>query len=521
MMKLSCLWFLALGDTWGPDPADPPDPAMLSALALALPLGAAAAVECLDPRNFGAVPGDPGSSAGPNWERNTQAIQAAIDAAASQPKPRAVCISGGDFVTSDLYLRSDLRFEISAGARLLAGVNVTGKALIHGENVSNLELLGRGEVHGNAEHCWSSYSPIYNRVEPKGARSHLLYLSGAKDVRVSGLTFRNATFWNIHIQNSQDVTLDGVKVIGSQLYPNNDGIEPDSSVRVSILNSYIDVADDGISPISTVEGGELKELVVRNTTIRSKSHAIKFGSTCDADCHSSVFENITIWDSNSGISVQQRGAGKVYNLTWRDIRIETRYQAPRWWGNGEWLSFTTRKRSLEPPQPEGEAGDLRDLWFENIVARSENGGLLSGHGNSKVRNVTFLNVKVNITPGIGNYSQGQGPNCCLRDENATTCHQVCMGSKDYRPSYEEDVGCDSFGNCRARGLAYGLRVENAEYVKVLNMSVSFASPRQPWFGRWCFSKDEISSVGFDGAKCTLDLAGPIVDQFEPDATILS
>lgn len=30
----------------------------------------------------------------------------------------------------------DLRFEISAGARLLAGVNVTGKALIHGENVS-------------------------------------------------------------------------------------------------------------------------------------------------------------------------------------------------------------------------------------------------------------------------------------------------------------------------------------------------------------------------------------------------
>ena len=54
--------------TWGPDPADPPDPAMLSALALALPLGAAAA-ECLDPRDFGAVPGDPGSSAGPNWEK--------------------------------------------------------------------------------------------------------------------------------------------------------------------------------------------------------------------------------------------------------------------------------------------------------------------------------------------------------------------------------------------------------------------------------------------------------------------
>ena len=138
--------------------------------------------------------------------------------------------------------------------------------------MQNTELRGAGEVHGKAEHCWSSYSATDNRVEPRGLRPHLLYLNEAKDIRVNGLTFRNATFWNIHIYKSQDIVLNSVTVIGSQLFPNNDGIEPDSSVRVSILNSYIDVADDGISPISTVEGGELSDLLVRNTTIRSKSN---------------------------------------------------------------------------------------------------------------------------------------------------------------------------------------------------------------------------------------------------------
>ena len=77
--------------------------------------------------------------------------------------------------------------------------------------------------------------------------------------------------------------------------------------------------------------GPLKDFVVRNTTVRSHSHAIKFGSNCDTNMYNVLFENVTIWDSNGGMSIQQRSQGNITNITFANIRVETRYEAPRWW----------------------------------------------------------------------------------------------------------------------------------------------------------------------------------------------
>ena len=45
-----------------------------------------------------------------------------------------------------------------------------------------------------------------------------------------------------------------------------------------------------------------------------------------------LFENITIYDSNRGIGIQQRGPGNITNVTYKNIKIETRWNAVRWWG---------------------------------------------------------------------------------------------------------------------------------------------------------------------------------------------
>ena len=235
----------------------------------------------------------------------------------------------------------------------------------------------------------------------------------------------------------------------------------------------------------------MSDLVVRNTTIRSKSHAIKFGSTCDADCYNGYFENITIYDSNSGLSVQQRGTGSIYNLTFRDIRVETRYQSPRWWGNGEWLSFT-----VEPRYIGDSVGDIHDLRFEGITARSENGGLLSANIPNGVNNVVFSDINVTILSGIGNYSTGLGPACCKPGGDEMTC----MGTRDHGPSYVEDVDCTSFGNCRTVAKADGLRIENAHNVLLEDFNVEFEGDRQDWFGG-CVALDErCTEVEVKGTK---------------------
>jgi hypothetical protein len=49
-----------------------------------------------------------------------------------------------------------------------------------------------------------------------------------------------------------------------------------------------------------------------------RSSAIKFGSNTDEDCHDLVFSNITIWDSNRGLGIQQRYGCSRCNLKLKD-----------------------------------------------------------------------------------------------------------------------------------------------------------------------------------------------------------
>ena len=202
-------------------------------------------------------------------------------------------------------------------------------------------------LYGNAEYAYSYYSPVDNRFQPDlpdGKRPHLLIVYNSSDITIKDLHFHNSSDWNILIRKSANVLIDSVDIYGDPRYPNNDGIEPDSCVNLTIANSRISVADDGISPISSIADGPLKNLHVYNTTIRSKSHAIKFGSTCDADCTDAVFENITIWDSNSGLSIQQRGAGNIDNITFRDI-CSNAIRGTEMVGQRQWLSVTVSRDS--------------------------------------------------------------------------------------------------------------------------------------------------------------------------------
>ena len=102
-------------------------------------------------------------------------------------------------------------------------------------------------------------------------------------------------------------------IYGDSRFPNNDGFDPESCINVTLINSRIDVADDGICPKvmkaknkivvelsvltecysflfthiavnyffftkASAGGGPLQGLYVHNVSIRSPSHAIKFGS---------------------------------------------------------------------------------------------------------------------------------------------------------------------------------------------------------------------------------------------------
>ena len=47
---------------------------------------------------------------------------------------------------------------------------------------------------------------------------------------------------------SRDIYVDGVDIYGDSRFPNNDGFDPESCTNVTLVNSRISVADDGVCP---------------------------------------------------------------------------------------------------------------------------------------------------------------------------------------------------------------------------------------------------------------------------------
>ncbi|MEZ4686410.1 MAG: glycosyl hydrolase family 28 protein [Bacteroidia bacterium] len=66
-----------------------------------------------------------------------------------------------------------------------------------------------------------------------------------KNVLIEGVTIRNSPMWILHPVLSENVTIDGVKVISHG--PNSDGCDPECCKNVWIKNCYFDTGDDCIA----------------------------------------------------------------------------------------------------------------------------------------------------------------------------------------------------------------------------------------------------------------------------------
>jgi hypothetical protein len=448
-----------------------------------------------------------------NVDDNTFRIQRAINDASSGHEPLGfggcVSIGDGDWRVRTVEVKSNITLRIEARSRLVNVVNVTELAVVLIDNAQHVTIEGGGMIYGDAENAWSYYSEKDGRFSPYGVdgskqRVHLLLVRNSEDIVVRDISLHNSTDWTFRMDASRDIWVENVDIYGDSRFPNNDGFDPESCTNVTLLNSRIDVADDGICPKASAGSGPLQGFVVRNTTVRSHSHAIKFGSNTDTNMSDILFDNITIWDSNGGMSIQQRSQGSIINVTFSNVKVETRYEAPRWWGNGEWLSISNT------PRDNGFAiGEIRGLQFINISGRSENGGLLSGLSNGAY-NIEFKNVHIRIETW-GNYSTGplpcsQNPKVCTNEahplcvpQTATPGTEIsCLGSHDYRPT--PPGNCSYY--CRSKAVADGIYMENVHGVSFEDVSFTYESPRKEWFGE-CLRLDEHSTniSGADDIKC--------------------
>ena len=274
--------------------------------------------------------------------------------------------------------------------------------VVAGHNIENAGIIGKGTINGMGNEKYVRfYSARDDRFVPvrwtvdncRGeCRPELVRFNRSKNLIFHDFTLTNSPRWVFHLKGSENILIDGITVLGDPRMPNNDGIDIDSSRNVTIRNTHVSVADDGICLKSSHGYGVIENLLVEDTVIRSKSSAIKVGSNVDENMKNAYFRNIRIYDSNRGLGIQQvgyKGAGDVYDFTYENIDIETGYKADRWWGNGEPIWIVSIPRN-----DKSEVGRTYNIHFKDITAVSEHGILLAGRAEAPLTNITFDNVHV-------------------------------------------------------------------------------------------------------------------------------
>lgn len=333
------------------------------------------------------------------------AIQKAIDACFAGGGGRVVLAAGRVYYSGTIVLKANVDLHVERGAMLKASRDVgdlrtnevqegfgSTCGFIYAENAENISISGGGVIDGSGyDYMVRETEDIY---KPKRDRPYMLYTLGCDRMTITGVTFQNAPFWTLRLIGSDDVLIDGIRILNDLKVPNCDGIDLDHSRNVRIANCHIEAGDDAIvlkNEESFGEYGPCENITVTGCTLVSTSSAFKLGTGSFGDFRNIVVDSCVIYGSHRGISIQVRDTGDVENLIFSNIIIETRHFAHIWWGSGEAIYITSMPRTSDT-QP----GRVRNIRFSNILCRGENGVLIYGSKDRPIENVVFDNVRVEI-----------------------------------------------------------------------------------------------------------------------------
>ncbi|MDJ1501521.1 glycoside hydrolase family 28 protein [Xanthocytophaga agilis] len=301
---------------------------------------------------------------------NTSAIQKAIDDISK--KGGKVIIPAGYFLTGGLYLRSNVELHLEEGAVLLGSTNRLdytkgeGKlALLTGFNLTNVSITGQGTIDGQGRELVVNLYELLNKnliqdpewriKRPTEAnRPMILGLEKSKNIRVSGITFKDASGWVQNYQNCEDVTIDHIRV-ESVAYWNNDGIDIVDTKNVTIKDCFINSADDGICLKSEDKEGVCENITIKNCTIRSSANAFKIGTGSMGAFRNIVVENLTVYDTyRSAIALETVDGAIIEKVRIKHVRATHT-------GNAIFIRLGHRNTG-------NQYGILRDVLIQDVRA---------------------------------------------------------------------------------------------------------------------------------------------------------
>ena len=279
----------------------------------------------------------------------TAGIQAAIDACAATGGGK-VFVPPGRYLTGPIFLKSNLEFEILAGATLLGSTNFTDYPTIHGWweglertvyaslitgiDLENVTITGQGTLDGNGAvwlEAWGKTQELREKLGLKGRepenppgsplpwpRPRMINLYRSRKVLIRGLTIHDSPSWTVHPVLCDDVYIDGLTILNPPHSWNTDGIDPESCRNVRISGCYISTGDDCImlkSGYKQIPGRPFlptENVTVMNCTFNAGGCGVGIGSETAGGVRNVAVSNCVCDGTTCGLYFRTaRGRGNV------------------------------------------------------------------------------------------------------------------------------------------------------------------------------------------------------------------
>lgn len=300
----------------------------------------------------------------------TEAVQNIIETCAKNGGG-TVYFPAGKYVLSTVFLKSNVKIEISEDAEILGSLNFNDYAsdeivdyplyqdashsffhcsMFVGIDCENVAIIGKGKI--DMRSVWDVENK--RNMAHRGAKT--IALKNCKNVEISGLAIYNTTDLAVYFAGCENVNVFGLKL---RVYI--DGISPDNSKNVRIHDCCVEAGDDGIVFKSSYTLNRLdicKDIHVWNCKLKSRCNAIKFGTETNGGFEDILIENIEIYETRiTGISIESVDGAVINGIIVRNIKMQN-VNAPIF------VHLGRRMRG-----PEGRSvGEIKNVTLENIFA---------------------------------------------------------------------------------------------------------------------------------------------------------
>ncbi len=302
---------------------------------------------CYNVKDFGAV--------GDGVRDDTNAVQCAINCL---PKGGRLYFPAGSYLVRPLCLKSNVTLHLDSNATVLGSTCMedypalpgeivdccNGKkiqvgtwegnpvamkqSLIFGEHISNVHIVGRGCIDGNAQNSdW--WKDVKN--QPIG-RPRLAFFNGCRNVYFHGISAQNSPSWQMHPYFCKNVNYLDIFVGAPHDSPNTDAIDPECCDGVNIIGCRFSVGDDCIAIKSgKAYIGKTYRTAAKNTNIvnclmQFGHGAVTLGSEMAGGVKNLTVKQCRFVQTDRGLRIKtRRGRGKfavVDDVTFQNILMD-------------------------------------------------------------------------------------------------------------------------------------------------------------------------------------------------------